>query len=298
MPQMTLLAALATLSTLREVHTAPKPGLVDRLNSGAHKDMDFSTFVKSAIAIAPGWKEQARLGLDGIQPGEALPGLRAEGLRMERAMARATDGVNTHKGLIFALSLLVYAAGFTAGRGSRLDAGKLCGVAGKVLDDCIERELYALRDNPPDRPLTHGERLFLLHGVTGIRGEAQKGFPSLLNEGLPALLRCLKSGLPLEDAALEALLALMGTCEDSNVIHRKSYDYWKGPYLRLVRDLRTGTLPGSKERREGLVLMDRHFSRERVSPGGAADLLTCTFFLYFCSDLFDLPKNILETWSF
>lgn len=285
MYHMTLLAALATLSTLREVHAAPKPGLVDRLNSGAHKDMDFSTFVKSALAIAPGWKEQARLGLEGVPPGEALPGLRREGLLMEKAMARATGEINTHKGLVFALSLLVYAAGLTAGRGSRLDAKTLSRTGGNVLGNCLERELYPLRVTLPDRPLTHGEQLFLDHGVTGIRGEAQRGFPSVINEGLPSLLDCLDSGLSLEEAALEALLALMGTCEDSNVIHRKSYGYWKGPYLRHVKKLRTGTCPGSKERREGLALMDRHFSREGVSPGGAADLLTCTLFLYLCSNL-------------
>ena len=47
------IGALCTLSLLLEVSATPKPGLVDRLGSGAHTDMDFSTFLASAAAIAP-----------------------------------------------------------------------------------------------------------------------------------------------------------------------------------------------------------------------------------------------------
>jgi triphosphoribosyl-dephospho-CoA synthetase len=183
-------------------------------------------------------------------------------------------------------------------RKAPLDAGELGRIAAKVLDNCLERELYPLRDKRPQRPLTHGEQLFLLHGITGIRGEAQRGFPTVLREGLPALRHCLKTGLTLEDAALDALLALMGSCEDSNIMHRKSYSYWEGPYLRLIRDIRGGTVPGSQERSNELFRLDLFFSRERISPGGAADLLTCTLFLHFLQEYPLSLKNFLETSGF
>ena len=38
---------------LKEVGTTPKPGLVDLHDTGAHKDMDYDTFVKSTYAIKP-----------------------------------------------------------------------------------------------------------------------------------------------------------------------------------------------------------------------------------------------------
>ena len=40
---------IAIKSILFEVSASPKPGLVDRYNSGAHKDMDFFTFDKLLI---------------------------------------------------------------------------------------------------------------------------------------------------------------------------------------------------------------------------------------------------------
>ena len=42
---------LAVEAILVEVSVTPKPGLVDRNNSGAHKDMDFFTFMKSAASL-------------------------------------------------------------------------------------------------------------------------------------------------------------------------------------------------------------------------------------------------------
>ena len=286
MSHQTLLAAMATLCTLREVHAAPKPGLVDRTNSGAHRDMNFETFFKSTLAIAPGWKDQARTGLTGIPPELALRTLRRTGLKMERAMFAVTGGVNTHKGLIFALSFLVYASGFTLAANEPAQPETLARIAAATLGNCLERELHPLRTGRPARPLTHGERLFLEHGITGIRGEVQQGFPSVLEAGLPAFRRCLDAELCMEDCALEALLALMERCEDSNVIHRMGFDYWQGPYREQAGSIRHETRPGSTLRRDKLKKLDQLFSETGVSPGGAADLLTCTLFL-----------QTLEKWS-
>ncbi len=56
------LSALATNALLEEVAVTPKPGLVDRANNGAHRDMDFSSFLASAAALAPYWTECFREG--------------------------------------------------------------------------------------------------------------------------------------------------------------------------------------------------------------------------------------------
>lgn len=44
-------ATLAWRAMLTEVNLSPKPGLVDRINNGAHKDMALDDFHRSAEAI-------------------------------------------------------------------------------------------------------------------------------------------------------------------------------------------------------------------------------------------------------
>jgi triphosphoribosyl-dephospho-CoA synthase len=45
-------ADVAGRAVLTELLLTPKPGLVDRRNCGAHRDMSFQTFLASARAIA------------------------------------------------------------------------------------------------------------------------------------------------------------------------------------------------------------------------------------------------------
>ena len=47
-------ALLGWRAMLTEVNLSPKPGLVDRINCGAHKDMALEDFHRSALAIQ-GW---------------------------------------------------------------------------------------------------------------------------------------------------------------------------------------------------------------------------------------------------
>ena len=162
------LGTLAASSCLIEVFIAPKPGLVDRAGPGAHRDMDFSTFLLSAAALAPFWQEQALTGLQGTPPGDALRVLRRTGIMMDEAMFTATSGINTHKGLVFALSLLLYGAGRSALLGSGKDPDRIAAEAASAAQGCCERELRSLSRSSLKRCLTSGERIFLEHGLTGI----------------------------------------------------------------------------------------------------------------------------------
>ena len=57
-------ASAAVRGLLYEVSTTPKPGLVDRNNSGSHKDMDFFTFLDSSASLIPWFREFFCLGWD------------------------------------------------------------------------------------------------------------------------------------------------------------------------------------------------------------------------------------------
>lgn len=80
------IAALALKATLDEVCTTPKPGLVDRNNSGSHRDMDMFTFMASAAALTASGRRDtvgARLYLD-----HQLEGIRGEVARGLPAVAQ------------------------------------------------------------------------------------------------------------------------------------------------------------------------------------------------------------------
>jgi triphosphoribosyl-dephospho-CoA synthetase len=242
--------------------------------------MNYGTFLKSALSLAPHWPRQALIGEETADPKLAMARLRQVGQEMERAMTAATGGVNTHKGLIFALSLLLWAGAANLREGLPLDSRSVTARSSRLVEGCVAAELEPLRRRQ-NRPLSHGERLFLLHGVTGIRGEAEGAFPSITGSGLPALKLALADGASLEEAALDALLALMTVCEDSNVIHRGGYAYWKETYRAEVSTFRRRFTAWDDRKRQNLLELDRLFLQRRISPGGAADLLACTLFLFW-----------------
>lgn len=277
------LGRAAHLAAVAEIMTKPKPGLVDPLGSGCHKDMDWRLLLASAEALAPFWPKQAGTGLEGVPPESAMPQLRALGMEMDRAMFAAAGGVNAHKGLIYAMSLLLYGAGYALYNKNELTPRAVTGYAAAAVRGSVERELAALLKDRSGRRLTNGEKLFLKHGVTGIRGEAEKGFPSITEAGLPELHRALAEGAGENDAALCALLAIMEANEDSNVIHRGGFDFWKNEYREMVAQTREKFIPGSGNY-SAIEELEKAFLPRCVSPGGAADLLACTLFLNFVTN--------------
>ncbi len=92
------IGALAIEAMLYEVTCTPSPGLVDRVNSGAHQDMDFYSFMASSAALSMPMTRCAQAGILHEGSLEALlPVLRIIGLEGEQAMFAATQGVNTQK---------------------------------------------------------------------------------------------------------------------------------------------------------------------------------------------------------
>lgn len=276
------LGTIAASATLSEVFTAPKPGLVDRFGPGSHHDMDFCTFLMSACAIAPYWPEQALTGLNGVSPDEALICLRKTGIEMDSAMYAATSGVNTHKGLIFALSLLLYGAGRCLFLGSALTPENITSEASGAVRGCCKRELESLTENTPSRKLSSGERIFLEHGLTGIRGEAERGFPTIMRHGVTSYKEALALGSSPNDSALFCLFNLMMHGEDTNIVARKGFRFWKEQYPGLVAPLLEHETPYSMGSIKAFHDADAIFSEKGISPGGAADMLTCSIFLHEC----------------
>lgn len=105
-----IIAHLATQALQAELDTTPKPGLVDKDNNGAHRDMDYALMQLSINTLHPYFVRLALLGFADTLPSHTA--IRDTGIEAEKAMLAATNGVNTHKGALFSMGLAVVAAAY------------------------------------------------------------------------------------------------------------------------------------------------------------------------------------------
>ncbi|MBX9445020.1 triphosphoribosyl-dephospho-CoA synthase CitG [Dickeya chrysanthemi] len=253
-----------------EVMLTPKPGLVDRDNNGAHRDMDVPLFQASIAALTPWFARFTEAGVahSALPITQLLPQVRPIGIAAEQSMLAATGGVNTHKGGIFAFGLLCSAAGWLAGRRQRLTQDSLCECVAQMSADLVRNEL-----ENSQHTATAGEHLFRRHGLTGARGEAASGFATVRRYALPVYLSARAQGKDEESALLQALVVLMAHNPDTNVVSRGGIDG-----LTFVQTY-ARTLLSDGVTHQGLQEMNRALVARNVSPGGSADLLALTWLL-------------------
>jgi triphosphoribosyl-dephospho-CoA synthase len=250
---------------IAEAELTPKPGLVDRRGSGAHTDLSLDLMRRSATALEPFFTDMASAAEGRVPDRDLRTELAAIGRDAERAMYKATEGANSHKGAIWILGLLVAA-----------DAQK---------DDLSAREIASAAGviaRFPDRAcpnaVTHGDIVRNRYGVAGARGEACQGFPHVVRFGLPTLRKQRNAGFPEEVCRLDALLAIMSRLDDTCLLYRGGIEALNFVKTRAQAVVRAGGFSSPQGRIKagdlGRALMAR-----RVSPGGSADLLAATIFL-------------------
>jgi triphosphoribosyl-dephospho-CoA synthase len=262
---------------LYEVSATPKPGLVDRVNNGAHNDMNFFTFMSSAAAIRNIFDDFTVIGLylKHSKPEQVLEALQTRGKRAEKAMFDATNGVNTHKGMIFSLGLLCGAAGWIY-NGSELSIDSICDAVSAICFGLTERIAGSLQYKTV---LTKGECMYVKYGLSGARGEAESGFATVRKIAFPAFSQLMDRGVSVNDALVQTLLILISCTVDTNIVSRhnpETAEYAK-TYARMALD--NGGI-FSPQGREAIQCMDKNFIQRRISPGGSADLLAVCYFLY------------------
>ena len=259
-----------------EVDATPKPGLVDKDNPGAHRDMDWHTFARSTEAIVPHLRQMAEKGWDWEGTEEALfAALRPMGAAAEKAMFRATENVNTHKGIIFSLGLVTSFTLHHLARTGKVESEAVLGEIGEAVTPLLERDFAKI-----DRyhPHTHGEVLYVEQGCRGIRGEAMDGFPAVAQIALPALRQFRKEGRPDNEAYIQTLLLLLSQVEDTNILSRSNQATLAEAQAAAQEVLAKGGA-FTKEGMEAVWELNKRFVEKNISPGGCADLLILAIFL-------------------
>ena len=247
-----LVADLAERALRLELDTTPKPGLVDRKDNGAHKDMDYALMSKSISALRPYLTRLAVESAKDIDPAK----IKEIGIEAEKAMLKATSGVNTHKGALFCIGLSVAAASCLA-----CSTGAVEAYSFKELVSRAASEIPSARG-------THGAEAKRSFKAVGALENARGAYPELFADWLPYYLSL--EGDPFR--CHKTLLHIMTTLDDTNILHRRGAEGLaraKSEAARLLEDFSES----------GLSSLNKDFIRENISPGGSADMLSLTIFI-------------------
>ncbi|MDY2627173.1 MAG: triphosphoribosyl-dephospho-CoA synthase CitG [Lachnospiraceae bacterium] len=261
---------------LEEVYTTPKPGLVDLYSCGAHNDMDITTFERSADALYPWFVHMAALGYGFAGSPQALfQKIRPVGILAEKAMYKATGGVNTHKGLIFTLGVFCAAAGRLAGESAEITCDSLILTEKQMTVSALTEELADIRLGEAH---SNGEKNLHRYGSQGIRGEAIRGYPSVVNLALPVLREGIAAKRDWNRVKLQTLMVLMSSLEDSNILSRHDPSVLR-QVKKEAEDFLSRGGAYSEGAMEELMRMDADYIRRNISAGGCADILAAAVFL-------------------
>lgn len=270
-----------------EVNTSLKPGLVDRLHNGSHKDMGLSTFIKSAYSLSDYFCQCVKEGLSCDCSKKDLPllfqKLRSIGKQAEKTMLFATQGINTHKGIIFSGGILCGAIGYYISTNSRdISSENFLSSLSEICRYMLPALLNDYLTLTQNTAKTNGEKLYLEYKITGIRGEAKEGFPHLFNTGFPLFQAVLKEDFTLWQAGLITLLHYIAYTEDTNLIIRSDYQL----ACKIQKDLQQFLAHATYEKQLSILpKLDAFFVSRNISPGGSADMLALTYFLYFIQNI-------------
>ncbi len=231
-----LLADKAEQALLQELDTPLKPGLVGPDGCGAHSDMDYELMKKGIKALRPFWSLMATAAT----PKELMQ----RGIEAEKAMMEATGGVNTHRGAIFCIGLMLNAAYHS--------------------DNELHKSVSASADaisGMSEAASSHGREAYEKYGVKGAMAYAISGYPELFESWLPYYRET-------QDAQ-KLLLKIMSSLDDTCIIHRVGYDR-----AQEVKKEAAELLAHFSQ--EKLSEMAQSYAGEGISPGGAADMLSLT----------------------
>ena len=158
----------------------------------------------------------------------------------------------------------------------RFDTAEILASASEMTEKALEADFFEMSQRTP---VTHGEILFQKYKERGIRGEAQKGFPIIGETALPLMRQYRAIGLDENRSNINVLLRIMMELKDTNVWSRGSY----ADVIWIQEQAEKIWKPGGVFFETGMKKIEKlnqECIRRNLSPGGAADLLAATLFLY------------------
>ncbi|WP_102399118.1 triphosphoribosyl-dephospho-CoA synthase CitG [Haloimpatiens massiliensis] len=267
------IASFAVKAMLYEVSAFPKPGLVTPVSNGAHEDMNYFTFIDSTCALMETMIKFSEVGFSSKGEKEIFKEAREIGKIGDKHMLQSTNGVNTHKGMIFLMGLCCIAVAKDIYEEKNFD--EIENIIKRMTRGIVKEDLEEAIKGKDHEALTYGELLYKNYGIKGIRGEVEMGMPIVFTHSLKIYEE--NNDLDTNDRLVHTLIAIMSCCEDTNVIHRHNIEVLKEVQNKAKYIMKIGGMQ-TKNGRKAVEDLSTEFINRNISPGGCADLLAVTVF--------------------
>lgn len=259
---------LACEALYDELSLEHKPGLVCPSSNGSHTDMTHQTFIDSIASLKGYFATLSQFGYSDAD----FETIKAQGIYQETKMRTATCGINTHKGAIFNLGFICAAIGRCLQAGLPLTANNICA-------QLVDRWQVDLTTRLARDPSSHGQKMQQKYGVTGAIEMVANGFDIIEHRVLPCFYDTMQRTQDFEKASMQALMLLISILSDTNII-------WRGGMVQLTQAqqlanafVQAGGVYQTDWRKQ-VQDIEHYFIEHNLSPGGSADLLAVTIFLY------------------
>lgn len=251
------IAEVIKMSLLCELNLENKFGLVTPTSCGSHTDLNYEIMLKSQSAIIPYLVQAFWTGLDADGSDGLLNTLRPIGIEAEKAMYEAVK-TNAYKGFIFVAGALLSSVGCLISR-NELYFNDIFSTAAKICKG-ITAELKCGGD-------TGGITAYKKYKITGVRGQAEQGFPAV-KQAVELIGGDLSSY-----NLLKVLCHIVGSIDDTVLLKRsgsfEKYQYFKSKISSVdISD------------KEQLNSLNDECIKNNISIGGSADILAVSVMLY------------------
>lgn len=241
-----------------ELDATPKPGLIDRRNSGAHTDMDYALMKRSIDVVSESiesfLKEAEPYDSKKLDFFELAERLKIVGKLAEQRIKKEF-AVNTHNGALFCLGLTAVAFKISER---------------EYVGETVSRLAYYW-----DRAKgTKGACVSEQYGLKGALDNAKEGYSKVFNEFLPYFREKLVFYGDLNKACVCTLIYIATRIDDTNLYVRGGKEGAEWAIQRL-RELSNG-IDSNGYIEKDIIQADEEFIKRRLSPGGSADMLALT----------------------
>ncbi|PAT02133.1 citrate lyase holo-[acyl-carrier protein] synthase [Candidatus Izimaplasma bacterium ZiA1] len=246
-------------SMYKELNLHPKFGLVSFMDSGSHIDMNYHTFLVSIEALKPYIMEFITLSVDDLN----YKRLQSIGLNAEKSMFKATNNINTHKGLIFLLGIFVSSAINALFKDATIQTLRenIKKIAFNVVGDYYDK----ISDK---KKLSNADKIFRDLKIKGVREEALNGLSTLFDN--------VQDDFDDRTRYINYLIYYMSKLNDTTVIHKTDLN----TLIIVKNDMQKILSSGGFNNNISLVKdLSEKYKRLNISPGGSADMLVLSILL-------------------